>query len=458
MKSETSLRVAERKVKLIKMKAGKVLVADDNQGIRSSLKLLLPNYFSDVEIISSPKILISRIEAFRPDAVLLDMNFTDENNTGNEGLFWLSEIKDRFPEINVVLFTAYADVSLAVEGMKRGAFDFIVKPWENARLISTLQQAAAKKKQAASKTSDEEIYWGSGPAMLEIRKTVEKVAPTDASVLITGENGTGKDMISNQIHLHSERRNKPFVAVDLGSISESLFESEMFGHVKGSFTGAFSDHTGKFEQADGGTLFLDEVANIPLSLQSKLLRVLQDRKVTRVGDNLSRPFDVRLICATNGKLEEMVRDGEFREDLYYRINTVRIKLPPLRERKDEILPLVNQFLGVYAGKYHRAVVGVGGDASAKLLAHSWPGNVRELKNCIETAVIMCEGTEIKADDIKFNKLEQASANTGDDSLAMTEERAIREALDKFGGNLSIVAKVLKISRPTLYAKLKKYNI
>lgn len=440
------------------MKAGKVLVVDDNQGIRSSLKLLLPNYFSDVDVISSPKLLVSRIESFRPDAVLLDMNFTDENNTGNEGLYWLSEIKSKFPEINVVLFTAYADINLAVEGMKRGAFDFIVKPWENSKLISTLQQAATRKKQVIAKAADEGIYWGTGPAMQEIRKTVEKVAPTDASVLITGENGTGKDMIANQIHLHSERKGKPFVAVDLGSISESLFESEMFGHAKGSFTGAFSDHTGKFEQADGGTLFLDEVANIPLSLQSKLLRVLQDRKVTRVGDNVCRPFDVRLICATNGKIEEMVRSGEFREDLYYRINAVRIKLPPLRDRQDEILPLTQRFLSAYADKYHRAVVGISEEAADKLLAHSWPGNVRELKNCIETAVIMSEGPEIKPEDIQFNKLENAATHTADDSLAMTEERAIREALDKFGGNLSIVAKVLKISRPTLYAKLKKYNI
>lgn len=440
------------------MKAGKVLVADDNQGIRSSLKLLLPNYFSDVDVISSPNILISRIETFRPDAVLLDMNFTDENNTGNEGLFWLSEVKERFPEINVVLFTAYADINLAVEGMKRGAFDFIVKPWENAKLISTLQKAAAQKKTAKKESFHDNILWGSGPAMVEIRKTIEKVAPTDASVLITGENGTGKDMIANQIHLQSKRRRGPFVAVDLGSITETLFESEMFGHVKGSFTGAVGDHAGKFEQADGGTLFLDEIANIPPSLQSKLLRVLQDRKVTRVGDTASRPFDIRLVCATNGRLEEMVGKGEFREDLYYRINTVRINLPPLRERRDEIMPLARLFIAEYSGKYHRNVEDVDEEAEAKLLGHAWPGNVRELKNSIENALIMSEGARIKAGDIKFNKLDHAVRTEECDSLEMAEEMAIREALDKFGGNLSIVAKVLKISRPTLYAKLKKYNI
>lgn len=440
------------------MKAGKVLVADDNQGIRSSLKLLLPNYFSDVDIISSPNILISRIETFRPDAVLLDMNFTDENNTGNEGLYWLGEVKERFPEINVVLFTAYADINLAVEGMKRGAFDFIVKPWENARLIDTLQKAAAQKKSGKKEALRENILWGSGPAMSEIRKTIEKVAPTDASVLITGENGTGKDMIANQIHIQSKRRSGPFVAVDLGSITETLFESEMFGHVKGSFTGAVGDHAGKFEQADGGTLFLDEIANIPPSLQSKLLRVLQDRKVTRVGDTASRPFDIRLVCATNGRLEEMVGKGEFREDLYYRINTVRINLPPLRERRDEIMPLARLFIAEYSGKYHRNVEDVDEEAEAKLLGHAWPGNVRELKNSIENALIMSEGARIKAGDIKFNKLDHAVRTEECDSLEMAEEMAIREALDKFGGNLSIVAKVLKISRPTLYAKLKKYNI
>lgn len=440
------------------MKAGKVLVADDNQGIRSSLKLLLPNYFSDVDVISSPNILISRIETFRPDAVLLDMNFTDENNTGNEGLFWLSEVKERFPEINVVLFTAYADINLAVEGMKRGAFDFIVKPWENAKLISTLQKAAVQKKTAKKESFHDNILWGSGPAMVEIRKTIEKVAPTDASVLITGENGTGKDMIANQIHLQSKRRRGPFVAVDLGSITETLFESEMFGHVKGSFTGAVGDHAGKFEQADGGTLFLDEIANIPPSLQSKLLRVLQDRKVTRVGDTASRPFDIRLVCATNGRLEEMVGKGEFREDLYYRINTVRINLPPLRERRDEIMPLARLFIAEYSGKYHRNVEDVDEEAEAKLFGHAWPGNVRELKNSIENALIMSEGARIKAGDIKFNKLDHAVRTEECDSLEMAEEMAIREALDKFGGNLSIVAKVLKISRPTLYAKLKKYNI
>lgn len=444
---------------IFRMKAGKILVVDDNQGIRSSLKLLLPGFFTDVELISSPKILISRIELFRPDAILLDMNFTDENNTGNEGLFWLSEVKDKFPDINVVLFTAYADINLAVEGMKRGAFDFIVKPWENTNLINKLQQAATRKKSVSKEPLKNNIYWGAGERMQDIRKTIEKVAPTDASILVTGENGTGKDMIANQIHLLSNRREGPFVAVDLGSITETLFESEMFGHVKGSFTGAFSDHTGKFEQAHGGTLFLDEVANIPLSLQSKLLRVLQDRRVTRVGDTVSRPFDIRLICATNARLEEMVRKGEFREDLYYRINTVRVDLPPLRERKDEILPLGNKFIAEFAGKYNRNVEGLDLEGEAKLLACSWPGNVRELRNCLETAVIMSEGARIKADDIKFNSLEQAGKPVaGDKSLAMAEEIAIREALEKFGGNLSIVAKVLKISRPTLYAKLKKYNI
>lgn len=440
------------------MKAGKVLVADDNQGIRSSLKLLLHNYFADIELISTPNILISRIETFRPDAVLLDMNFTDENNTGNEGLFWLSEIKEKFPEINVVLFTAYADISLAVEGMKRGAFDFIVKPWDNSKLISTLQQAAGRGKSVTEKNYKEAVYWGSGERMQTIKRTAEKIAPTDAAVLVTGENGTGKDVIANYIHSHSDRKDKVFVAVDLGSVSPSLFESEMFGHVKGSFTGAFSDHTGKFEQADGGTLFLDEIANIPPDIQSKLLRVLQERRVTRVGDTVSRPFDVRLICATNADIEDMVRKGEFREDLYYRINTVRLNLPPLRERKDEIMPLSSRFMSEFAARYRRNVERFNEAAETKLLSHNWHGNIRELKNCIENAVIMSEGALIKADDISFSNVKSVDKSATDGSIAMAEEQAIRDALEKFGGNLSIVAKVLKISRPTLYAKLKKYNI
>ena len=315
----------------------KILVVDDNSGIRAALQLLLPMYFSQVELIPSPKELISRMAEFRPDVVLLDMNFHTDINTGNEGLYWLSEIKKLRPDIEVVLFTAYADIQLAVEGMKRGAFDFVVKPWDNDKLIQILQAAYANRSKEAKQAdkvpaSAIPMLWGKGQAMSDIRKTVEKIAATDASVLITGENGTGKDVLAGEIHRRSLRGVKPMVCVDAGALTETLFESELFGHVKGAFTDAHTDRVGKFELADGGTLFLDEIGNIPLHLQAKLLRALQNRTITRVGDTKAIPVDIRLICATNKDLEKMVRSGEFREDLYYRINTVLLHLPALRHR------------------------------------------------------------------------------------------------------------------------------
>ena len=308
---------------------GRILVVDDNAGIRGALKILLPMHFTDVELISTPKELISKMQDFRPDAVLLDMNFHTDINTGNEGLFWLAEIKKYFPATEVVLFTAYADIQLAVEGMKRGAFDFVVKPWENEKLVDILNKAIQKNlKDTQTQYSQshsvlpDKMLWGSTPQMQGIRKTVEKIAPTDATVLVTGENGTGKDVLAGEIHRLSERFSRPMVSVDVGAITETLFESELFGHVKGAFTDAHTDHIGKFEQANGGTLFLDEIGNIPLHLQAKLLRVLQNRYITKVGDSKPIPVDIRLICATNMDIEQMIRDGKFREDLYYRINTM----------------------------------------------------------------------------------------------------------------------------------------
>ena len=339
---------------------GKILVVDDNSGIRAALKLLLPMHFAEVELIPSPKELISRMAEFRPDVVLLDMNFHTDINTGNEGLYWLSEIKKRCPDIEVVLFTAYADIALAVEGMKRGAFDFIVKPWENEKLIETLKQAYTNRNKDSyeavrTPASSIQMHWGKGPAMSAIQKTIEKISSTDASVLITGENGTGKDVLAGEIHRKSTRSLRPMVCVDAGAVTETLFESELFGHVKGAFTDAHSDHIGKFEQADGGTLFLDEIGNIPLHLQAKLLRAIQNRSITRVGDTKAIPINIRLICATNKNIEQMVRDGEFREDLYYRINTMHLHLPALRERTDEIVPLAEMFIARYADKYRRSV-------------------------------------------------------------------------------------------------------
>ena len=484
---------------------GRILVVDDNAGIRGALKILLPMHFAQVELISTPNDLINKVQEFKPNAVLLDMNFHTDINTGNEGLFWLAELKKCFPAIEVVLFTAYADIQLAVEGMKRGAFDFIVKPWNNEKLIEILSNAVQKQQKETRINPQQEsilpdkMLWGTTPQMQQIRRSVEKIAPTDATVLITGENGTGKDVLAGEIYRLGSRVGRPMVSVDVGALTETLFESELFGHVKGAFTDAHTDHVGKFEQANGGTLFLDEIGNIPLHLQGKLLRVLQNRCITRVGDTRQIPIDIRLICATNMDLEQMIRDGRFREDLYYRINTMQIKLPPLRERTDEIKGLALNFLERYAQKYHRSVAKIDSQALAALKLHRWNGNIRELKNSIEKAVIMSEGDTLTLQDLQFSiqvpdglaaaqgisgggaATAGASAGVGagtqagagggvqtggtagasqyhGETLEMQEERTIRAAVEKCGGNLSLVAKTLNISRPTLYSKLKKYGI
>ena len=444
------------------MKRDNILIVDDNAGIRTTLQILLDGKCAAVETIASPKVLVSTVRRFRPDVILLDMNFESDINTGNEGLYWLAELKRQFPDIVVILMTAYADIALAVEGMKRGAFDFIVKPWDNDKLMETLEAASQQRKgKVPSQQSDTAMpmLWGDSPKMTDLRRMTEKIAPTEATVLITGENGTGKDMLANEIHRLSARAGKPMVSVDIGSLSETLFESELFGHVKGAFTDARTDHTGKFELANGTTLFLDEIGNIPLNLQAKLLRVLQNRCVTKVGDTRSVPIDIRLICATNRDLPAMVREGRFREDLYYRINTVTLQLPPLRERTDEIAALANSFTIRYAKKYRRNVTGISDEAIALLSHCRWPGNVRELQNCIEKAVILADNTILQPEDLQIDK---SALNTSTSSVAETledaEEQVIRNAVKKYNGNLSLVAKALNISRPTLYNRLKKYGI
>lgn len=441
----------------------KILVVDDNAGIRSALKILLPMRFEEVELLASPKELMSVMRTFKPEAVLLDMNFETDINTGNEGLYWLSELKRDFPEVEVVLFTAYADIALAVEGMKRGAFDFVVKPWDNAKLLTILEEACMKHRKATGKTTPPEsapvMRWGGSEAMLQLRSMVEKVAPTDATVLITGENGTGKDVLANEIHRLSNRADKPMVGVDIGAITDTLFESEMFGHVKGAFTDAHADHIGKFEQANGTTLFLDEIGNVPLNQQAKLLRVIQNRSVTKVGDSKPLPIDIRLICATNMDLAAMVKEGRFREDLYYRINTVTLHLPPLRERTDEILSLAETFVLQYAERYHRAAQGLSEEAKQLLLRCRWSGNIRELQGCIEKAVIYSETEWVRAEDLQIMASELTENQAAQaESLEDAEEQVIRQALKQYNGNLSLVAKALKISRPTLYNRLKKYGI
>ena len=443
------------------VKKGNILVVDDNAGIRKALEMLLPLHFGEVKTIPSPVQLISTIGTFRPDVILLDMNFNTDINTGNEGLYWINEIKKVAPQIEVVLFTAYADVQLAVEGMKRGAFDFIVKPWDNEKLVAVLKSALDKGRKASKPVTPVSagMYWGESARMLEIKRQLEKIAPTDATVLITGENGTGKDVLAREIHSASLRNSKHMVAVDAGAITETLFESELFGHVKGAFTDAHSDHQGKFEQADGGTLFLDEIGNIPLHLQAKLLRAIQNRDIIRVGGTEPIPVNIRLICATNTDLAKRVREGRFREDLYYRINTVHIELPPLRERREDIIPLAMIFLSTFAEKYHRPLEGIDARAESALLNHSWSGNIRELQNCIEKAVILSEGTSLSRDDIGF-ETSQSLNGTLKESLpdGYDEERLVREAMTRCRGNISAAAKMMGVSRPTFYAKLKKYGL
>jgi len=457
---------------------GKILVVDDNLGIRRALEILLPMHFAEVKTIPSPATLVSSLEQFRPDVVLLDMNFNTSINTGNEGLYWAGEIKKMVPEVEVVLFTAYADIQLAVEGMKRGAFDFIVKPWDNDKLVATLTAARDKAmrsfgrrrpqddRSCHSERSEESMYWGTSKLMAAIRKTLDKIAPTDATVLITGENGTGKDVLAREIHAHSLRSGKPMVAVDAGAITETLFESELFGHVKGAFTDAHTDHVGKFEQADGGTLFLDEIGNIPLHLQAKLLRVIQNRSVVRVGGTQAIPVNIRLICATNMDLAALVREGRFREDLYYRINTVHIALPALRERKEDIIPLAQLFLERFAEKYHRPLTSLTPEAAELLQEQHWSGNIRELQNCIEKAVILSEAKNLTVKDIQMDARSEpgmtSSVTPGLTGGLMRspaeEERLVREAMERSNGNISAAAKLLGVSRPTLYAKLKKYGL
>ena len=448
-------------------KQGKILVVDDNAAVRKALQLLLTPRFAEVELLPSPATLPAMMERLHPDVVLLDMNFYTDINSGNEGLFWTDEIVRRWPGTQVVLFTAYADINLAVEGMKRGAFDFVVKPWDNDKLVAILEAAVAKHLQNTDRAAKStrrpvepteehaDFYWGDSRQMAQMRRVVEKVAPTDATVLITGENGTGKDVLAHEIHALSSRSDKPLVCVDAGAIVESLFESELFGHVKGAFTDAHSDHRGKFEQADGGTLFLDEIGNLPLHLQAKLLRALQERKVVPVGSEKAVPVDIRLICATNRDLEAMVREGTFRQDLYFRINVFHLHIPALRERKEDLLPLAETFIAGFAERYHRQVKGLSSAAFEKLKQHRWSGNVRELQNVIERAVILCDGDQLEPSDLEINTTNTTVATT---PLEDAEEQTIRAALQRLGGNLSLVAKELGISRPTLYAKLKRYNI
>ena len=439
-----------------------ILIVDDNKGVLSAVHLLLKNSFDRIITLSSPITLPSVLRQENPDVVLLDMNFTDALNTGNEGLYWLHEIKKMHPALPVVLFTAYGDINLAVRGIKEGATDFVVKPWDNAKLIETLLNAcnqAAKRNRKKEERTHSAMYWGASAPMRELRAMVEKIAETDANVLITGENGTGKEMLAREIHALSKRFRREMVTVDMGAVTETLFESELFGHKKGAFTDAHADRAGKFEAANGGTIFLDEIGNLPYHLQAKLLTVLQSRSVVRVGTNEPIPVDVRLICATNANLDERVMQGKFREDLLYRVNTIHLEIPPLRERKEDIVPLAELFIERFAKQYDKGPLTLSEDARQKLREHPWYGNIRELEHAIEKAVIISDGRTICSASFHFPKKSLAPAQESVmETLEDMELVMIRKAIDKHGGNLSAVAAQLGITRQTLYNKMKKYGL
>jgi len=441
-------------------KLGTIIVVDDNRNVLAAVKLLLERVFRQVVALPSPVTMLRQIEQCRPDVVLLDMNFSAGLNTGNEGLFWLREIKGRHPKLPVVLFTAYADIELAVAGMKEGAADFVVKPWDNDRLIAALTRACATEKGSANREPQREsaLFWSDSPAMRELRLMVEKIAPTDAAILVTGENGTGKTLLSKEIHRLSTRNDKPFVTVDLGALTETLFESELFGHVKGAFTDAKTDRAGKIEEADGGTLFLDEIGNLAFPQQAKLLTVIQQRTITRVGSNKVHPVDFRLICATNRKLDEKVVSGEFREDLYYRVNTIHLVIPPLRDRREDIVPFAERFLTIFAEKYRKPTLRLSSGAARKLVEYPWYGNIRELEHAVEHAVIVCDGSELQAEDFKLRSPMTKDNVPEITTLEGMEAEMIRKCIAKSGGNLTTVAATLGITRQTLYNKMKKYNI
>lgn len=441
-------------------KRGTIIVIDDNRNVLAALKLLLERVFEEVVTLPSPVTLLRQIEQCRPDVILLDMNFSAGLNTGNEGLFWLREVKRFSPELPVVLFTAYADIELAVAGMREGAADFVVKPWDNDRLVAALTRVCQTGK-ASSKSSDgmvSSLFWGVSASMRELRMMVEKIAPTDAAILITGENGTGKTLLAKEIHRLSARHGKPFVTVDLGALSETLFESELFGHVKGAFTDAKADRAGKIEEADSGTLFLDEIGNLPFPQQAKMLTVLQNRTITRVGSNKSVPVDFRLVCATNRKLDEKVMRGEFREDLYYRVNTIHLEIPPLRNRRDDILPFADRFVEIFAEKYRKSGLKLSSEAVRKLMEHPWYGNIRELEHVVEHAVIVSEGVELQARDFRLTTPIVMDNTHEITTLEEMEAEMIRKCITQCGGNLTAVAATLGITRQTLYNKMKKYGI
>lgn len=454
------------------MKDAKIVIVDDNKSILSALELLLKGRCKKVKTLSSPNLLLTELQIEIYDVLLLDMNFNAGINTGNEGIYWLQRVLEFDPGMSVVMITAYGDVELAVKAVRMGATDFVLKPWDNDKMLTTIQSACflnrskrevnllkKKEKQLIAEINKHgEPMIGSSSVMKRVNDLINKVAITNANVLITGENGTGKELVAREIQHKSERSKEVMVTVDMGAITETLFESELFGHTKGSFTDAINERTGKIEMANKGTLFLDEIGNLPLSLQAKILSVLQNRTIVKVGDNKLIPIDIRLICATNCNLIQMVRDEQFREDLLYRINTIHIEVPPLRDRLDDIDDLVVFFLDKYAKKYKKSGITITKDAVDKLKKYSWPGNVRELQHAIEKALILCEGSRLDISDFMFSSDDYINSNNYNGTLEEMEKQLIMIAIEKQAGNMTAVAGQLGITRQTLYNKIKKYGL
>lgn len=446
-----------------------ILVIDDDVDVLTAVRLLLKTEVQEVVTEKNPENIPSLITSRSFDLVLLDMNFNASINTGNEGLYWLKRIKEMKPGISVIMITAYGDIDLAVRSLKEGASDFIVKPWHNEKLLSTIADILKKKSQRVSSASNvvtpKNSYpdlIGTSDVMLDIFSKMDKIAPTDANILILGENGTGKDLIAKAIHEKSLRNKQPFVKVDIGSLTETLFESELFGHKKGAFTDARDDRAGRFEAADGGTLFLDEVGNISLQQQAKLLSALQNRQITRLGSNQSIPVDIRLICATNLPMSELANENRFRKDLIYRINTVEIIVPPLRKRDEDIRLLIDHFVKIYSAKYLKTNIRFSDAALKKLEQYHFPGNVRELQYIIERVIIMSDGNELTPEDISFSPIESSQPHTllesNETKLSSIEKNTIMRVIEKNNGNISKAARELGITRTALYRRLGKYEI
>ena len=468
-------------------KKGKILIVDDNEDVLLSLNMLLKPYMEGIRVINTPERIIGMMDSFKPDVIMLDMNFHRDAISGEEGYEWLEKILAHNPKSVVLFITAYVDTEKAVRAIKAGAIDFIPKPWDKNKLLDTVKSAVELSMERNLDSSDlqekelnlnlvqstdnrsilssQDVFArmiGECPAIKNLKAQMMRVAATDANVLITGENGTGKDVVAHALHQLSDRANKPFVNIDLGCIPENLFESELFGYEKGAFTDAKNAKEGRIETADSGTLFLDEIGNLNLPMQQKLLTVIEKRETQRIGSNRVNRVDVRILAATNANLREKVGDGTFRQDLFYRLNTIELHLPPLRERGEDIVLLAEYFLKIYSGKYSVGDVGLGASAKQKLLKHTWPGNVRELQHCIERAIVMGDKAELAAEDIRLEDsvVASGSSSVNIDSLNLQtlEREAIKRAISLSNGNLTQAAELLGITRFALYRKIDKLGV